>query len=206
MQKLTLTFIYGKDEERKLKYRLTDDIPVGVMMEKLIGFQFVVDSADPTSFEIIHNGTKIEDLTKTFEQHSIADGDEIYLVPTVFDPIPPITYSDLPPKKAKVSDKSESRKPYKNSSFSKELPEGKDNLNTPKRNPAKNPNQRHRRSSDGRSYAGKNRDSQSFAKPYVPENEPQNKNQASTSSAVPFKAKNKNFRRTHKKPSNFQNK
>lgn len=180
MQKLTITFIYGKDEERKLKYRFTNDIPVGVMMEKLIGFQFVVDSADPTSFEIIHNGTKIQDLTKTFEQCSIADGDEIYLVPTVFDPIPPIAYSDVPPKKVRASDKSESRKTSKNS------------------------NQRHRRLSDGRAHSGKNRDSQSFAKPYIPEKDSQNVNHASASSSVPFKPKNKNFRRTHKKSSDFQ--
>ena len=33
MQKLTLLFIYGQDEERRLRYRVTDDMPVGVMIE-----------------------------------------------------------------------------------------------------------------------------------------------------------------------------
>ena len=100
MQKLTVTFIYGKDDTRKLKYRLTGDIPIGVMLEKLIGFQFIVDSADPKTFNVMHKGVQIEDLSKTFEECEIIDGDEIYLVPTVFDPIPPLPENDAPIKKA----------------------------------------------------------------------------------------------------------
>jgi len=100
MQKLTVTFIYGKDDTRKLKYRLTGDIPIGVMLEKLIGFQFIVDSADPKTFNVLHKGIQIEDLSKTFEECEIIDGDEIYLVPTVFDPIPPLPENDAPIKKA----------------------------------------------------------------------------------------------------------
>ena len=96
MQKLTLLFIYGQDEERRLRYRVTDDMPVGVMIEKLIGFQFVIDSADPKTFRVMHNGTEITDLTQTFEQSSVADGDEIYLIPTVFEPIPPLPENDAP--------------------------------------------------------------------------------------------------------------
>ena len=99
MQKLTVTFIYGKDDTRKLKYRLTGDIPIGVMLEKLIGFQFIVDSADPKTFNVLHKGIQIEDLSKTFEECEIIDGDEIYLVPTVFDPIPPLPENDAPIKK-----------------------------------------------------------------------------------------------------------
>ncbi len=100
MQKLTVTFIYGKDDTRKLKYRLTGDIPIGVMLEKLIGFQFIVDSADPKTFNVLHKGVQIEDLSKTFEECEIIDGDEIYLIPTVFDPIPPLPENDAPIKKA----------------------------------------------------------------------------------------------------------
>ena len=99
MQKLTVTFIYGKDDTRKLKYRLTGDIPVGVMLEKLIGFQFIVDSADPKTFQILHKGVQIEDLSKTFDECEIIDGDEIFLIPTVFDPIPPLPENDAPIKK-----------------------------------------------------------------------------------------------------------
>lgn len=100
MQKLTVTFIYGKDDTRKLKYRLTGDIPIGVMLEKLIGFQFIVDSADPKTFNVLHKGIQIEDLSKTFEECEIIDGDEIFLIPTVFDPIPPLPENDTPIKKA----------------------------------------------------------------------------------------------------------
>ncbi len=100
MQKLTITFVYGKDDTRKLKYRLTSDIPVGVMLEKLIGFQFIVDSADPKTFNVLHNGVEIEDLSKTFEECQIIDGDEVYLIPTVFDPIPPLPEVEVPVKKA----------------------------------------------------------------------------------------------------------
>ncbi len=99
MQKLTITFIYGKDDTRKLKYRLTGDIPIGVMLEKLIGFQFIVDSADPKTFNVMHKGIQIEDLSKTFEECEIIDGDEIYLVPTVFEPIPELPENDAPVKK-----------------------------------------------------------------------------------------------------------
>ncbi|MDO5479155.1 MAG: hypothetical protein Q4G23_08335 [Clostridia bacterium] len=100
MQKITVTFIYGKDDTRKLKYRLTGDVPIGVMLEKLIGFQFIVDSADPKTFNVLHKGIQIEDLSKTFEECEVIDGDEIYLVPTVFDPIPPLPENDVPIKKA----------------------------------------------------------------------------------------------------------
>lgn len=99
MQKLTITFVYGKDDTRKLKYRLTSDIPVGVMLEKLIGFQFIVDSSDPKTFQVMHNGQAIEDLSKTFEECQIIDGDEVFLIPTVFDPIPPLPEVDVPIKK-----------------------------------------------------------------------------------------------------------
>ena len=99
MQKLTVTFIYGKDDSRKLKYRLTGDVPVGVMLEKLISFQFIIDSADPKTFNVIHKGVQIEDLSKTFEECEIIDGDEVYLIPTAFEPIPPLPENDTPVKK-----------------------------------------------------------------------------------------------------------
>ena len=116
MQKLTLLFIYGQDEERRLRYRVTDDMPVGVMIEKLIGFQFVIDSADPKTFRVMHNGTEITDLTQTFEQSSVADGDEIYLIPTVFEPIPPLPENDAPIKRQRND-----RRPQK-----KRVPENED--------------------------------------------------------------------------------
>lgn len=103
MSKLTITFVYGKDEDRKLKYRLTGDMPIGVMIEKLISFQFIVDSADPKTFKVIKGGEEITDLTKTFDEEEIVDGDEIYLVPTVFEPIPPLPEVDVPVKKADSS-------------------------------------------------------------------------------------------------------
>ncbi|MDP4134208.1 MAG: hypothetical protein Q8882_09370 [Bacillota bacterium] len=98
MQKITVTFIYGKDETRKLKYRMTDDVPLRVIIEKLISFQFIIDCADPGTFTITCKGQEINDLNKNFEDCNIIDGDEIYLMPTIFDPIPPAPEPEAPQK------------------------------------------------------------------------------------------------------------
>lgn len=184
MQKLTLLFIYGQDEERRLRYRVTDDMPVGVMIEKLIGFQFVIDSADPKTFRVMHNGAEITDLTQTFEQSSVADGDEIYLIPTVFEPIPPLPENDAPIKRQRND-----RRPQK-----KRVPENEDG---PKketmRKPGSYPNQRRRRPEH------------SSNKPALQE-KPQTQNQTEQKkdgAPVPFKPKSRNYHRSHsRKPQN----
>lgn len=187
MQKLTITFVYDNDEERRLKYRVTDDMPVGVMIEKLIGFQFVIDSADPTTFEIMHNGTKIDDLTKTFEHYSVLDGDEIHLIPTVFEPIPPLPENDLPIKRPRQERKPQQRR--HTADIAADTPKKE-----PMRKPNSYPNQKRRRPSSHSS----GKPQQGFDRPASAEKAEQVKD-----APVPFKPKNNknNFYRSHKKPS-----
>lgn len=182
MQKLTLIFIYGSDENRRLKYRVTDDMPVGVMIEKLIGFQFVIDCADPTTFQIMHNGQQIKDLSKTFEECSISDGDEIYLIPTVFEPIPPIIENDAPIKRPR-----QDKRPQKKKSFDKEPSVGGQNSRTDSQKKPAAPQQKRRRPEI---------DQRSTSK----ENKPASYDGAKSDSPVPFKPKSRNYYRTRKKP------
>lgn len=183
MQKLTLIFIYGSDETRRLKYRVTDDMPVGVMIEKLIGFQFIIDCADPNSFNVCHNGVQITDLSKTFEDCGISDGDEIYLMPTVFEPIPPIPENDAPIKHARQGKRTEKRK-----SFDKEATrEAQNSHGDLSKNSAAS--QQKRRRPPERTQKS------------VPKyNKPASSDGAKSDSPVPFKPKNKNYYRTRRKP------
>lgn len=180
MQKLTLVFIYGQDEERRLRYRVTDDMPVGVMLEKLIGFQFIIDSADPKTFHVMHNGAEISDLAQTFEQCSVADGDEIYLIPTVFDPIPPLPENDAPIKRPRPDRRQNKKRPHEGDESPKK---------EPVRKPGSYPNQRRRKPEH---------DSK---KPSVQEKPQQQSEQKKDSSPVPFKPKTRSYHRNHtKKP------
>ncbi len=184
MQKLTLLFVYGQDEERRLRYRVTDDMPVGVMIEKLIGFQFVIDSSDPKTFHVIHNGTEIADLSQTFEQCSVADGDEIYLIPTVFDPIPPLPENDTPAKRPRPDRRQPKKRPHENDESPKK---------EPVRKPGSYPNQRRRRPEhDSKKPASKEPSQQNTQTEQKKENAP-----------VPFKPKSRNYHRNHnKRPQN----
>lgn len=183
MQKLTLIFIYGSDETRRLKYRVTDDMPVGVMIEKLIGFQFIIDCADPNSFNVMHNGVQITDLSKTFEECSIADGDEIYLIPTVFEPIPPIPENDVPIKHAR-----QGKRPEKRKSFDKEAAHEAQNSRGDLSKKSAALQQKKRRSPE--------RTQKSAPK----DNKPASTDVAKSDSPVPFKPKNKNYYHTRRKP------
>lgn len=89
MQKITVTFIYTKDETRKLRYRLSSETTIGEMIAKLIKFQFVIDCEDYNTFEVSVGGNRITSLSDTFETCGIKDGDEIFITPTVFRPVPP---------------------------------------------------------------------------------------------------------------------
>lgn len=183
MQKLTLVFIYGQDEERRLRYRVTDDMPVGVMLEKLIGFQFVIDSADPKTFHVMHKGAEIADLSQTFEQCSVADGDEIYLIPTVFEPIPPLPENDAPIKRPR----SDRRPPKKRVSENEDGPKKE-----PMRKPGSYPNQRRRRPEHDKKPTAQE-------KPQTVSQGEQKKENA----PVPFKPKSRNYHRSHnRKPQN----
>lgn len=190
MQKLTVTFIYGNDEERRLRYRVTDDMPVGVMLEKLIGFQFVIDSADPTTFHIVHKGAELSDLTKTFEECSVSDGDEIYLMPTVFEPVPPLRENDIPVKKQNRD------KPHPRRRIS-------DLDDIPKKEPFRKPgsasySQRRRRPEHG-SYSAPTKASAESEREKAPQVQTSVK---SDGAPVPFKPKSRSYHRNHsKKPS-----
>ncbi len=190
MQKLTVTFIYGNDEERRLRYRVTDDMPIGVMLEKLIGFQFVIDSSDPTTFRVMHGGAELSDLTKTFEECSISDGDEIYLLPTVFDPVPPPRESDIPVKKQNRD------KPHSKRRIS-------DIDDIPKKEPVRKPSsasysQKRRRPEQG-TYSAQTKILAEGEHEKAPQAQAAEK---SAGAPVPFKPKNRNYHRSHsKKPS-----
>ncbi len=188
MQKLTITFIYGKDDTRKLKYRLTSDIPVGVMLEKLIGFQFIVDSSDPKTFQVMHNGKALEDLSKTFEECEIIDGDEIFLIPTVFDPIPPLPDVDVPIKKAPQRNHEHPSRTgddsHKNHNRHNGQRNGKGNYQNHHRN--RNSSVNHKRPEETKPVAQ--------AKSASPDGE-------NKPAPIPFKPHNRNFRRKfNKKP------
>lgn len=190
MQKLTLTFIYGKDETRKLKYRLTGDIPVGVMMEKLIGFQFVIDCADPKTFHLMHNGKEITDLSKTFEECGIIDGDEIYLMPTVYEPIPPLPEKDLSPQKPKSPQRND-RRPRQNA------PSGERRQNEQRSGGSGNSGRRHHANSP-RPQA----DKPQAEKPRT--DKPQTEKAPSAEGekkSVPFKPRRNNYHRGHSRSS-----
>lgn len=188
MQKLTITFIYKDDEERRLKYRVTDDMPLGVMLEKLIGFQFIIDSADPTTFRVMHNGEEFGDLSKTFEHYSVADGDEIHLMPTVFEPIPPLPENDMPIKRPHTEKKAPRHRQLSD-----------DITDSPKKEPMRKPNnfgnQRKRRPTH-------TNNTQQNSEKGAPRSQEASKQDA----PVPFKPRNKNgYYRSHKKSSGTGN-
>ncbi len=191
MQKLTITFIYGKDDTRKLKYRLTSDIPVGVMLEKLIGFQFIVDSSDPKTFQVMHNGKAIEDLSKTFEECEIIDGDEIFLIPTVFDPIPPLPEVDVPIKKDKV-------RSHEHSSHQGDDSSRSHSRHGSQRGGKGNYHHRNKNYSANHNKKADEAKPQEKTAPKVKETSPEGEK---NSAPIPFKPHNKNFRRKfNKKP------
>ncbi len=207
MQKITVTFIYGKDDTRKLKYRLTGDIPIGVMLEKLIGFQFIVDSADPKTFNVLHKGVQLEDLSKTFEECEVIDGDEIYLVPTVFDPIPPLPENDAPIKKAP------SRTHEKTDFQEEEQHHSHHRQNSGRQGGGKN-NNSHNNYRRGGHTQGQQKKQGAPQGERKPQSQSQNTKPAANSSQgekkdapIPFKPHSRNFHRNHgRRPGNNQNK
>lgn len=189
MQKLTITFIYGKDETRKLKYRLTDDLSIGAILEKLIGFQFVIDCADPKTFQVMHKGVHLEDFSKTFEAYGVVDGDEIFLLPTVYEPIPPLPDTPIQTKK-----KSQMHTQRKRSSS-----EGRNSQSGERSGSSKSSSQR-RRSSSGTASHGtaSHGDTSRQEKPAAREaSSPQKGTDAKK--PIPFKPRRNNYHRSHKR-------
>lgn len=203
MQKLTLLFIYGNDEERKLRYRVTDDMPVGVMLEKLIGFQFVIDSSDPTTFRVMHKGAEISDLTKTFEDLNIADGDEIFIMPTVFDPIPPLPENDVPIKK-QSRERTPSKRRYPDAEYmpKKEPVRKPGSSYSPRRRPERTSSQvspsGKSTSAPRQSSVPKRDEKGSSVQTTTPR---QGEKKVSENAPIPFKPKSRNYHRNYKKPS-----
>ncbi|MBR6719769.1 MAG: hypothetical protein IKL74_02540 [Clostridia bacterium] len=204
MQKITVTFIYGKDDTRKLKYRLTGDVPIGVMLEKLIGFQFIVDSADPKTFNVLHKGIQIEDLSKTFEECEVIDGDEIYLVPTVYEPIPPLPENDAPlkPIPAKSKDKADfsESEHHQHHHRQNQNRQGGNRNNSPHGNYRRGNHQQGQQKKQGTSQGEKKSQGQKS----VPQTAPQTEKK---DAPIPFKPHSRNFHRNHgRKPGNTPNK
>ena len=206
MQKLTVTFIYGKDDSRKLKYRLTGDIPIGVMLEKLIGFQFIVDSADPKTFNVMHKGIQLTDLSKTFEECEIIDGDEIYLIPTVFDPIPELPENDAPVKK--VAPKNRDRR--ENEEHDGQVNHHRQNTNRQggHGNSSNNHGRRNQNSSHTQRKQGEFSKPEHKAQPAKSQSQPQGAPQGEKKDGpIPFKPHSRNFHRNHgRRPGNNTNK
>ncbi len=183
MQKLTLTFIYGKDETRKLKYRLTDDLPIGALLEKLIGFQFIIDCADPNTFHVMHKGVQLDDLSKSFEAYGVVDGDEIFLLPTVYEPIPPLPDTPIQMKK-----KSQTHAQRNHSSTNRDT-------HLSERSNGQKSSSQQRRSSSG--TASRN-DTPRQEKPSFPEASSLKKG-TEAKKPIPFKPRRNNYHRSHKR-------
>lgn len=83
MQKITVTFVYGLDELRKLRYRLNVDQTLKYAIMKLINFQFLMDSRDYKTYQIFAAGKECPSLDESFAHYGITDGDNIFITPTV---------------------------------------------------------------------------------------------------------------------------